>query len=47
VTLATVVDHVEPHRGDQERFWDERNWQALCASCHSSDKQREEAAGAT
>lgn len=32
---ATVVDHVEPHRGDQVKFWDEvGNWQALCRECH-------------
>lgn len=34
VTAATVVDHIEPHRGDQTKFWDEANWQPLCASCH-------------
>lgn len=32
---ATVVDHKTPHRGDQYLFWNENNWQALCASCHS------------
>ena len=31
---ATVVDHIIPHRGDKELFWDESNWQALCKSCH-------------
>lgn len=31
---ATVVDHVTPHKGDQRLFWDRRNWQPLCASCH-------------
>ena len=36
VTLATVVDHVVPHRGDHARFWDElENWQALCGACHA------------
>lgn len=44
VTAASVVDHVTPHRGDDEMFWDQTNWQALCAPCHSSRKQREEAA---
>lgn len=42
VTAATVVDHIVPHRGDQQLFWDENNWNALCASCHSSVKQKEE-----
>lgn len=34
LTRATVVDHVIPHRGDEELFWDTTNWQALCKSCH-------------
>jgi 5-methylcytosine-specific restriction protein A len=32
---ATVVDHIVPHKGDQGLFWDQSNWQALCAHCHS------------
>ena len=32
---ATDVDHIVPHRGDPELFWDEGNWQALCHSHHS------------
>lgn len=43
VTAATVVDHKTPHRGDQALFWDRANWQSLCATHHSRDKQREEA----
>lgn len=31
---ATVVDHIKPHRGDAELFWDESNWQALCKHHH-------------
>ena len=31
---ATVVDHIIPHRGDKNLFWNESNWQALCKSCH-------------
>lgn len=35
-TLAALVDHVAPHRGDVGLFWDElNNWQSLCRSCHS------------
>lgn len=41
---AQVVDHIEPHRGDQALFWNKANWQALCSAHHSADKQREEAA---
>lgn len=46
VKAATVVDHRIPHRGDQDLFWDETNWQSLCATHHSRDKQREEKGGA-
>ena len=34
ITLATVVDHIRPHRGDEVLFWDENNWQPLCKKCH-------------
>jgi 5-methylcytosine-specific restriction endonuclease McrA len=40
-TPADTVDHIVPHRGDERLFWDRSNWQSLCASCHSSHKQRE------
>lgn len=33
-TQARVVDHVVPHRGDVERFWDETGLQPLCKPCH-------------
>jgi len=33
---ATVVDHIIPHKGDQNLFWDETNWQALCETCHNT-----------
>jgi 5-methylcytosine-specific restriction enzyme A len=45
VTAATVVDHKDPHRGNQTIFWDESRWQSLCAPHHSSDKQRIENGG--
>lgn len=45
LTLATVVDHRIPHRGDMTLFWDRTNWQGLCTTHHSKDKQREEANG--
>ncbi|WP_016738784.1 HNH endonuclease [Bacillus sp. FJAT-27238] len=35
VIAATVVDHITPHRGDMVLFWDEKNWQGLCGTCHS------------
>ncbi|WP_306131010.1 HNH endonuclease [Roseovarius sp. MMSF_3350] len=39
--VATVADHVEPHREDHGRFWFGK-LQSLCAHCHNSKKQREE-----
>jgi len=33
---ATLVDHIVPHRGDVELFWDESNWQGMCESCHNA-----------
>ena len=36
LTQATVVDHIVPHRGDQQLFWNESNWQPLCKSCHDT-----------
>ena len=48
VTTATVVDHAIPWKTGKteqeqyELFWDESNWQSLCASCHSRHKQSQE-----
>lgn len=39
VTAATQTDHVEPHRGDMVTFWDEDNWQSLCAECGARKSQ--------
>ena len=39
VRPASVVDHITPHKGDQALFWDEANWQSLCAPHHDSDKK--------
>lgn len=32
--MATVVDHIVPHRGDMDLFWDSDNWQTMCKGCH-------------
>ena len=42
VTAANVVDHIIPHQGNQELFWDESNWQALCKLHHDTDKAEQE-----
>jgi 5-methylcytosine-specific restriction enzyme A len=46
LTIATVVDHIVPHKEDRALFWDSDNWQSLCKPCHDSVKQREEKTGA-
>ena len=33
-TIATVVDHIKPHKGDSELFFDVKNLQPLCKVCH-------------
>jgi 5-methylcytosine-specific restriction enzyme A len=43
VALATVVDHIIPHKGDIALFYDPHNLQCLCKKCHDSTKAREEA----
>jgi 5-methylcytosine-specific restriction protein A len=45
VTAADVVNHKIPHRGDQELFWDESNWESLCKRHHDSDAQMAEKSG--
>ena len=32
---ATDVDHIIPHKGNEDLMWDEENLQALCHACHS------------
>ena len=39
--LATVVDHIKPHKGNEEIFWNQDNWQPLCASCHTKKTFKE------
>ena len=42
-TRATVVDHVEPHRGDWTKFINRDNLQSLCKRCHDQKTAREQA----
>lgn len=42
VSEAEVVDHIRPHKGDLELFWDPNNLQSLCRECHDGRKQSEE-----
>lgn len=41
-TLATVVDHIRPHKGDMRLFWDETNWQPLCKRHHDQKTATED-----
>lgn len=42
VVVATIVDHIQPHKGNQELFWNEANWEALCADCHNKKSSWED-----
>jgi 5-methylcytosine-specific restriction protein A len=44
-TFATEVDHIVPHEGDYERFWDQLNWQGLCGTCHRKKTATESGLG--
>lgn len=40
ITQANIVDHIMPHKGKRELFYDDKNLQSLCKHCHDSHKQR-------
>jgi len=42
LTPSTEVDHIKQHGGDRRLFWDRKNWQALCKSCHSKKTAKED-----
>ena len=44
IKAARVVDHIKPHKGDMDLFWDEGNWQSLCEPCHNKKTAREDGA---
>lgn len=44
-TVATIVDHKTPHRGDEQLFFDPANLQSLCKTCHDGAKQQLEKSG--
>lgn len=37
---ATVVDHIQPHKGDKSLFWLATNHHPLCRACHDSKTAR-------
>ena len=40
-TSKLHCDHIDPHRGDEAKFW-AGPFQTLCANCHNSMKQSQE-----
>lgn len=36
IAVAQVVDHIKPHKGNEELFFNEGNWQSLCKPCHDA-----------
>jgi len=44
INAATIADHIEPHKGDQQKFFF-GELQSLCKLHHESAKKREEASG--
>ena len=44
--LASVVDHIDPHKGDERKFWNARNLQSMTKQCHDKFKQSQEKGGA-
>lgn len=44
IVAAAVVDHVDPHRGDETKFW-LGPFQSLCKACHDGAKKRIEIVG--
>jgi len=43
VEVATDLDHIVPHKGDMERFWDfKNNVQSLCKRHHSIKTSKED-----
>jgi 5-methylcytosine-specific restriction protein A len=40
--VAEVVDHIVPHKGDKQLFWDRGNWAPMCTSCHNAKTAKED-----
>jgi len=34
LAAATIVDHIKPHKGNYDLFWDPANHQPICKRCH-------------
>lgn len=40
IEATTCVDHVVPHKGSEQLFWDPANWQPACDWHHNAVKQK-------
>ena len=40
-----MVDHIIPHKGDKQLFWDESNWQPMCETHHNIKTATEDRGG--
>lgn len=38
---SQVVDHIIPHKGNEDLFWSSENLQAICKRCHDRKSARE------
>ena|SRR5882762_8685182 len=45
VTAAEIVDHIVPHHGDPQLFFDPKNLQSMCKNHHDGAKQQIERSG--
>lgn len=40
VKVTEVTDHIIPHKGDEQLFWDADNWQPCCRWHHDVVKKK-------
>jgi len=40
--VATILDHITPHKGNYKLFWDYSNLQGLCKHCHDKKTAKED-----
>ena len=45
ITPATIVDHIEPHKGNEALMFNADNLQSLCKQCHDKVKATVERKG--
>jgi len=43
--FATIVHHIQPHKGNRALFWNRGNWLPVCQPCHNGPLQAAERRG--